>query len=316
MAGLAGDLDLLLLVLPLAAVAHQVGVEVAVDAGEPREAVDVGLGAAGGAAVVERRRGGAAGAGLGLLDLVEPLVGEGDPAAPAVAAEAAVVGDAGVDGGVRARDGAGEPARDVARRAAAAVSVDGVVPVAAERVEVAARRRASPRCRSAGEGSAFASVSLIDAVPRGSGISPKAQRSTETMPLARAMSDVATRCASRTWQPARPQVSATVRRAPGSGSIPACARALSNARALPRWQDGAADGGARVGAARVFLGPDVAGDAALRPSRRRGRGRGRAGPARCLSRPRATRSPARARRRPTTSARVRNISGRRGGGGA
>ena len=137
MARLAGDLDLFLLVLPLAAVAHQVGVEVAVDAGEAREAVDVGVGAAGGAAVVERGRGVAAGARLVLLHLVEPLVGQRDPAAPAVAAEAAVVGDARVDGGVRARNGAGEPARDVTGGAAAAVAVDGVVAVSAEGVEVA-----------------------------------------------------------------------------------------------------------------------------------------------------------------------------------
>lgn len=80
-----------------------------------------------------------------------------------------------------------------------------------------------------------ASTSAIDCSVFGSGISPNAQRSTDTMPRPVAISEVSTRSASRAWQ--LPHVFFTVESAPGSGSMPACAASLVDASRSPRWQE-------------------------------------------------------------------------------
>jgi hypothetical protein len=306
-ARLAGDLDLLLGVLPRRAVAHQVGVEVTVDAGEAGEAVDVGLGAAGGAAVVERRGGVAAGARLRLLHLVEPLVRESDAPASAVAAEAAVVGDAGVDGRMRSRDGAREPAGHVAGRAAAAVAVDRVVAVVAQGVQVTpgAELREVPlggggvRLRE-GLGHRRRSARLGDLAegPAVHGDDPaRAGHERGRDPLR--LPDVAAGAAAGERDGAQ---------GAGLGLHPGVRAGLVEREGVPEVAGGAADGRAGVRAPGVLLGPHVAGDAALHLPPARSGPRPSAAE-RCLSRPRAPRRPARARRRATTRVRARNIGG-------
>ena len=204
----------------------------------------------------------AAGAGLVLLHLVEALVGEGDPPAPAVAAEAAVVGDARVDGGVRARDGAGEPACDVAGGAAAAVAVDGVVAVPSKGVEVAA-------------GAELAEV------PFGGG-GVDLREGLDHRRRAARLGDLAEDPPVDGDDAARARHQRR-RHAPGLADVAAGAAAGARDRAerarlglhagmrtllvegqlVAEVARRAADGGARVGAARVLLGPHVTRDAAL-----------------------------------------------------
>ncbi len=157
-AGLARDLYLLLFVRPAGPVAHQFCMEMAVRTRHPRGAVDVGLMTAGGPAVGERgglgARRAASGVPLRGLDLSEPLIGQADPSASAVASDTAVVGNAGVDRGMPPRRIPRFARRHVTGGASGAGPGDRVVPVRAPRPQMTARAQLShvdfrgrgPRC--------------------------------------------------------------------------------------------------------------------------------------------------------------------------
>ena len=145
--------------------------------------------------------------------------------------QAAVAGDPAVHGGVVAGAGGSGVAGG-----AAAPAVDRVVAVLPGGREVAAGAQ-PPQVVLGGAG-----VAPWPGAPGGSpavsGVfsSPNTKRSTPMIPRPAVIRVVATVAASPGWQPAWPQVRETVRRAPGSGSIPAWARALVKARGSPRWQ--------------------------------------------------------------------------------
>ena len=95
-------------------------------------------------------------------------------------------------------------------------------------------------------------TSVIVSLPSGDGISPNAKRSTETIPLARAIGEDATRAASRAWQPSRPHVSRTVASAPGSSLEPLVRALLREGQRVAEVAGRAAEREARVRAAGVL----------------------------------------------------------------
>ncbi len=199
-----------------------------------------------------------------------------------------------------------EPSRDVAGRAPRAVAVDQVVAIRAPRPEVAARAE-------------FPEVSLCGRRSRGSedlrhrldsrpatGFPRTRTGRRRPCPRSASSGDVATRAASRAWQPSRPHVRATVERAPGSFSRPSCARSLPNASGFPRWQD------AQPSAARAWAPPGSSDAFAWQVTHRSTRPPARSGPrpssaARRASRLKAVRRPSSAAQTAATKANVRNI---------